>query len=192
MDSLLSIKLSSGKFEVYHERPSFSFLEVKQTHSNLIISSAQLPNEGDGIITLWDNLSTPLLIKTADCMPIIIEGEEGACFIHAGWKGLNLGILKNPIIKSIKPTSAFIGPSIHSCCFEVSEDFLENFSQSPYFSKKNSSYYFDLINEAKDQLMNEYSIKTQSSPICTCCNLNYHSYRRDKTIQRNFNVYRKG
>jgi copper oxidase (laccase) domain-containing protein len=30
------------------------------------------------------------------------------------------------------------------------------------------------------------------APVCTCCHNDFHSYRRNKTIHRNWNLYLKG
>jgi polyphenol oxidase len=192
MQNLFSKKMSYGTFSVFNDRPDFNLQELTQTHSSLICTPNELPCEADGIITFWEENVHPIVIKTADCLPVIIEGKKGVCLIHAGWKGLQLGILKNEKIQSIEPENAFIGPCIHSCCFEVSEDFKMNFPRSLHFIKRNNSLYFSLVGEAFDQIEQTYSIKAINSDICTCCNPLYNSYRRDKTSKRNFNIYLKG
>jgi hypothetical protein len=141
----------------------------------------------------WHDLNQPLAIKTADCMPIVIEGEKGVIFLHAGWKGLADGILNRPEIALIHPQQVFIGPSIHVCCFEVSPEFKENFKQSSFFKESEGKIYFDLQQEASRILKEEFPyILVSIAPVCTCCNNKFHSYRRDKTKNRNWNLYIKG
>lgn len=170
-----------------------TFHHVTQVHGSDIVSLETLPAEADGMVVSWNEFSTPLAIKTADCLPIVIEGEKGLVFLHAGWRGLAQGILTRPEITMIHPIRTFIGPSIHVCCFEVSQDFQENFPESPFFVKKEGKFYFDLQQEARRILREAYSnLLVSIAPICTCCHDDFHSYRRNKTEQRNWNVFIKG
>jgi copper oxidase (laccase) domain-containing protein len=166
---------------------------VTQVHGIDIVSLDTLPCEADGLFVSWKELDKPLAIKTADCLPVVIEGAKGVVFLHAGWRGLADGIFKRAEINIMEPQRVFIGPSIHKCCFEVTDEFHSHFSQSPYFEKREGKIYFDLQNEARDELRRSYpNLLVGISPICTCCNLNFNSYRRDKTKERNWNIYLKG
>jgi YfiH family protein len=188
-----SHQLKFGKFETWTERPDFNLKEVKQVHGVAIVGPDKIPCEADGITVKWKDFAEALAIKTADCLPILIEGDKGVVFLHAGWRGLADGILKEDSIKNITPQIVVIGPAIHSCCFEVSEEFLENFKQSSNFSRRNGKLYFDLPQEAKDQLAKFFpNIRIETAKECTCCDKKFHSYRRDKTNLRNWNIYIKG
>lgn len=193
MPRAYSETLNQGRFETWTEKPSFSFTHVTQVHGTDIVSLETLPCEADGMVVSWEDFHTTMAIKTADCLPVVIEGQKGAVFLHAGWRGLAHGILQRPEIKLIDPIRAFIGPSIHVCCFEVSPDFRGNFPDSEFFSKKGDQWYFDLQLEAKQRLRSEFpNLLVTIAPICTCCHKDFHSYRRDKTTQRNWNLYIKG
>lgn len=185
--------LNRGRFETWTKKPEMVVLHTNQTHSIDIVSPETLPAEADGIVVSWEEFDKPLAIKTADCMPVVIEGEKGVVFLHAGWRGLADGILKRPEIELIKPQRVFIGPSIHACCFEVSPDFRENFPDSPHFKESGGKLFFDLLEEAKRQLRECYpSLLVNAAPVCTSCSDSLHSYRRDKTKERNWNLYIKG
>jgi polyphenol oxidase len=189
----LSKQLNLGHFETWTERPTFPFHQVTQVHGVEIVPLEDIPCEADGIVVKWKNYKNPLAIKTADCLPIIFEGETGVVFLHAGWKGLAQGILQRVEIQSITPLTAYIGPSIHSCCFEVSEDFKQNFPQSIFFEQRNGKLYFNLQAEAEKIIKDLFPhLMITTSKDCTCCHPMYHSYRRDKTNQRNWNIYIKG
>lgn len=193
MDVCFSENLNRGRFETWTRKPLMEVLEVKQVHGTDIATPETLPAEADGMMISWEEFEKPLAIKTADCLPIVIEGEKGAIFLHAGWRGLADGILNKPEIELIVPQRVFIGPSIHECCFEVSEDFKKNFPRSPFFKKVKDKYFFNLQEEAKRQLREKFpSLLIQLAPLCTSCNYNLHSYRRDKTSERNWNLYIKG
>jgi copper oxidase (laccase) domain-containing protein len=137
--------LNRGRFETWTIRPSMEVLHVAQVHGVDIATAETLPCEADGLVVSWQEFGRPLAIKTADCMPIVIEGEKGAVFVHAGWRGLADGILKRPEIALISPQRVLIGPCIHNCCFEVSPDFRENFKGSTFFTELEGKLYFDSL-----------------------------------------------
>lgn len=69
-------------------------LEVHQIHSNILyfnpketLYSEKASLEGDGIAT--DKAKHALLIKTADCQPILFTDKKGEHImaLHAGWRG---------------------------------------------------------------------------------------------------------
>lgn len=190
---LYSKTLGQGRFETWTTKPEMNFHHVTQVHGVEIVSLETLPSEADGMMVSWAELNWPMAIKTADCMPIVIEGEKGVIFLHAGWKGLADGILKRPEVALISPRQVFIGPSIQVCCFEVSPDFKENFKMSPFFKASGDKLFFDLQQEARRLLKVEFpNLLVGVAPDCTCCNNNFHSHRRDKTKNRNWNLYIKG
>lgn len=193
MEVPFSENLNNGRFETWTTKPLMQIKQATQVHGIDIVSIETLPCEADGLVVSWEEFDQPLAIKTADCMPIVVEGEKGVVFLHAGWKGLANGILKRPEISLVRPQRVFIGPSIHECCFEVSNDFRENFPDSPFFTESGEKLFFNLQEEAKSQLRELFpSLLVQYAPICTCCNHAFHSYRRDKTTERNWNLYIKG
>lgn len=188
-----SESLNHGQFETWTEKPQLPLVHVTQVHGTEIASLPSLPCEADGLVLSWDQFDKPLAIKTADCMPIVIEGQKGVVFLHAGWRGLADGILKRAEIASILPQQAFIGPSIHQCCFEVSSDFTNHFPQSEFFTQRDDKHYFDLTKEARKQLQQVTpGLSVTIASACTCCQEQFHSYRRNKTTQRNWNLYIKG
>jgi copper oxidase (laccase) domain-containing protein len=193
MPIVYSETLNQGRFETWTEKPIMDFHHVTQIHGIDIVWKETLPAEADGIVSSWEELKVPLAIKTADCLPIVIEGEKGIVFLHAGWRGLANDSLHRPEISLILPQRAFIGPSIHNCCFEVSTDFKDNFKGSPNFTERDQKLFFNLQQEALLRLRNKFpNLLVTIAPICTCCHNNFYSYRRDKTTQRNWNLYIKG
>lgn len=185
--------LNRGRFETWTVKPEMDFLSVKQVHGPDIVGPETLPAEADGIMVSWEEFRKPIAIKTADCLPVVIEGETGVVFVHAGWKGLAAGILRRPEVHLIRPQRAFIGPSIHECCFEVSADFGENFPGSMNFKSSDGKFSFNLQQEAKEQLRSQFpNLLVEIAPVCTSCRPDFHSWRRDKNQERNWNLYIKG
>lgn len=187
-----SENLNRGRFETWTQKPEIAFHHATQVHGVEIVSLETLPCEADGLMVSWEDFDNPLAIKTADCLPVVIEGQKGVIFLHAGWRGLADGILERPEITLINPERVLIGPSIQECCFEVSEDFKTNFPNSEFINR-NGKLYFNLQEEAKARLHKlSPHLLIEIAPQCTCCNLQLHSYRRDKTKNRNWNIYIKG
>ena len=180
--------LPVGKFVVFSDKPAMPLKTVKQTHSDIVLFEESCQGlEADGII---GNKLSPKAILTADCLPIVILGKEGHAVIHAGWRGLKQEILLNKEIANLDPYYAFIGPHISVKHYEVQAEFLSEFNDEFFYEKINEKLYFNLSKVAKTQLSSSFkSIKIEESEICTFSNLNFHSFRRDKTTKRNWNVY---
>lgn len=181
--------LPRGRFCVFKTRPDFNLIKVKQTHSSIALNES----ECDGIKeadAMFGKSDIPMAILTADCLPIVLIGKDSHAFIHAGWKGLQNNILKNEFIKNINPYYAFIGPHISALNYEVQIDFKNNFNDPEAFGQKDGKLFFSLLHVAKTQLESTYKgITIEESGICTFLDSNFHSYRRNKTKERNWNIY---
>ncbi|MBN9230873.1 MAG: peptidoglycan editing factor PgeF [Legionella sp.] len=104
---------------------------LNQTHSTHCIVVENDPNrDADAAITR--SLKHPLVILTADCLPIVLCNQQGTeiAAIHAGWKGLVQGIINNTITQmhsNPEDLIAWIGPAICSKCYEVGNDVRQQF-----------------------------------------------------------------
>ena len=71
---------------------------MKQTHSShIVFADLYKTYESDGIYT--DKILLPLVVKTADCIPILMESKTRVSATHAGWRGLEKLIFE----KSVEP-----------------------------------------------------------------------------------------
>lgn len=187
---VLEKTLPRGKFCTYQSRPSFAFLKVKQTHSDIIHNENNCSDlEGDGMV---GSSEMPMAILTADCLPVVLLGEKEHAFVHAGWRGLHNKILNNELIKKIKPVYAFVGPHISVRHYEVQPDFKTNFPDfKNAFIEREGKLFFNMAVVVKAQLENFYpGIKIEISDLCTFEDSRLHSYRRNSTKERNWNIYR--
>ena len=178
-----------------------NYCELKQTHSDIInILDDHYINhtEGDAIIT--NQINKPMIIKVADCIPILLYDKENKvlALVHSGWKGT----LKNITIKTVnKMISIYnskkeniqvvIYPSIRKCHFEVDLDVYTLFKNKinnidKYTNKRNNKYYIDMHSIIKDNLKEIGINNIIDTNICTYCNKDkYHSYRYNHTDKRN-------
>lgn len=110
--------------------PDFTFIGLKQTHSNVVIRSpyeGAMP-EGDAHFTNQKKLA--LSIRTADCVPVLIHDLDSGFIaaIHAGWRGVENEIIRqtgrrlHEVGTNLKSARAWIGPHIGVQSFEVGDD----------------------------------------------------------------------
>jgi copper oxidase (laccase) domain-containing protein len=184
MKPILSKKLPIGYFLVYDQRPNISLIEANQVHGIHLLTPDKSGQEGDGLITKSND--DCLAIKTADCLPIVVLGHHGRALLHAGWRGLQQNIVDQDKIRQIAPYYFFIGPSIQCHSFQVTEEFHKHFPHSSHLYKQGG---FDLQQELKEQVAKYYkNAQVDDCSLDTYSDQRFHSYRRDKTSLRNWNL----
>ena len=166
----------------------------QQTHS-ANVKFSDLPGSiprCDGVFT--SNPELVCSLKVADCMPIYFAHKSKIIFglVHAGWRGLTSGILKNTgkLLKNLKYElknfDIVIGPSIQDCCFEIADDIKDHFSEQYLQIKTNGKYRVNIQNIAVDFLI-KIGFSKQAIHIiddCTFCMEEfYYSFRRDNGTQ---------
>ncbi len=148
-------------------KPMFSPSDIKDT---------------DGLVTNIKRL--PIAIFFADCVPILLfdAKKEVIGAVHAGWRGTVGKILANAINVMKENFSsdsddifAAIGPSIGSCCFNVSQDTIKEFEKanlSECIKQTKGSTYIDLPN-ANKIILERCGVKPENIStlkMCTKCN----------------------
>lgn len=185
--------------EINSEKLIKNIFFLRQTHSidGIILKNYLKSNsfdiDGDYIISNIKNLGIGIL--TADCLPIIFYDDINSiiAIAHAGWPGTLANITKEVIKKmninfnsKIQNLKIFFGPSAKVCCYEVQANFLTNLDKiilDKVIINKNNKIYFNLplYNFLK---LTEMGISIKNidlkNNICTICNVEYCSYRREK------------
>lgn len=105
--------------------------QVHGTHIVTANSQGACP-QADGASTEETGLA--LAILTADCLPVLLCNQQGThiCALHAGWRGLAAGIIKNAVARFRQPASqlmAYLGPCIGPAHFEVGPEVKAAFLQ---------------------------------------------------------------
>ena len=165
-------------------------VNIRQVHGGEVVIISKIDKyvpsgvlkEADGILT--DSVDLPILIRSADCVPIFIydSDQRRIGLFHAGWKGTQKKILINGLkLMRVQPESVKIafGPAIRKCCYEISGDVLEYFSDDVVVRQE--KYYLDLVEENIKQAV-DYGIKKENitdCKTCTCCDQSYFSHRRE-------------
>lgn len=150
--------------------------------------------EADGMFT--DRPGLLLCIATADCVPILLARTDGAqvAALHAGWRGALDGIVERfvELLRERADTPgnwlAGLGPSAGACCYEVSQEIVDQFSERygmPPALVAPQPRRLNLAGIVQWQLSRAGFREVSASPECTMCHrvdsgFAFHSYRRDR------------
>ena len=170
-----------------------SLIYTRQVHSNNIAIynkyNWQESIEADGIIS--EDKSTILLIKTADCVPVLLRHKHNlvCAALHCGWRSTKLNIIANCIKKLIelgyeaKDFDVHIGPCIRQQNYIVSKDFYNDFArQQQFFKIIDNNYFFNLSQWVRQKLKFESVGTINDCNIDTFSNNNYYSFRRNSIL----------
>ena len=151
----------------------------------------------DAVITMVPGL--PVGIRTADCLPILVaeKNGRGVAAVHAGWKGMALGILPKAVARftellAVDPAEVVVavGPGIGPCCLEVDDpvrDFFRKQGRDAWWEHsirpgRPGHWWLDLKIMAREQAL-EAGVRgdhVDVLPYCTRCETDYfYSYRRE-------------
>lgn len=147
----------------------------------------------DGLYT--DERGILLVSMYADCVPLYFYAKEKQMvgIAHAGWRGTVANIAGKMVTtwyqEGIEPSEirVFIGPSIGSCCYEVSKDVINEINRLHLDIKvtKNQSgkdmLDLQLVNK---KLLMKAGVRREAitmSSFCTSChNTYFYSHRKEK------------
>jgi len=164
----------------------------KQVHGDdiLIVQGGAKTSKGcpDADAYITDEKDLPIAIRTADCVPVFIFDPVHRVIglAHAGWRGTYKAIAAKTVQKMQEKYESlpadlkvFVGPSIRECCYQVGEEFRHYFPS--HVKDREGSLYVDVVGVNRDQLLKAGVLRDNilDSYICTCCNKNYFSFRRD-------------
>jgi YfiH family protein len=176
---------------------------AEQVHgpSVVVVPALKSPRKfssADGLLT--QESGQPLAIFTADCVPIFVDAGAGRVvgILHAGWRGVRGRILTKAVrlLKKrwgLRPREirVWAGPAIGPCCFEVQWDVARHFAQAR--RRYRDRWSVDLLKALKREarMLGVRWVVQKALQGCTMHRSQYHSYRRDKTDQRQASVIMK-
>jgi len=142
----------------------------------------------DALIT--GEVGVALLIRTADCLPVVLAGPGVAAVVHAGWRGLAADVLGAAVRRiaaefgvSASHLTALCGVGIGPCHYVVGDDVIRALSARPsQASGWHAEGRVDLRAWALGRLLTLGLAAGNLSSLegCTACDPNYHSFRRDR------------
>lgn len=202
--------------EVFAQKHGFSIdkvVGIQQAHTDniQIVTNADVgkgAREWESAFPATDGLLTKeqaliLLILGADCSLISffdpIQSIVGVA--HSGWQGT----VKEIAVKmlrlmqtefSCKPENiqVSLSPSAGVCCYEVGEDIAGQFAKSVdanVIKIRNNKTYLNVKQAVVNQCLSEGVPEgnIQVSPLCTICDENYFSFRRQAEQSGRFGLW---
>jgi YfiH family protein len=122
----------------------------------------------------------------ADCLPIAIAGGGAAAMVHAGWRGLEGGVIAAGVsaVRELATQggepqlAAAIGPGAGPCCYEVGDEVHAAFAEYSGFRRGDN---LDLKEIARRQLLAAGVSDVHDIALCTLCAAPelLYSHRRD-------------
>lgn len=157
---------------------------ARQVHEAGVIEAGP---EDSGVIGDADILVTRaqgrvLAILSADCVPVVLHGDGVVAVVHAGWRGLVRGAIEAGVAAVGVVESAWVGPSIHACCYEVGPEVVDAFASRGLPIA--ASDRVDPGRAAVVALRRAGVEDIEAVTDCTSCETRYFSYRRDGVTGR--------
>ncbi len=160
---------------------------LRQVHGTDVVvvdePGAHAGAEGDAVVT--DQAGATIGVQTADCVPIILVGENGViAAAHAGWKGATAGVAAETVAsmreRDCGAIRAIIGPAIRPECYEFGEADLATVANAlgdrVRGRTSGGSPALDLVAGLTTQL-EALDVAVESVGHCTACEGNWFSHR---------------
>lgn len=158
----------------------------RQVHGAQVIDAQPGMEPATGDVFVTRSHGTTVGVLTADCVPAVVFGEDGIAAIHAGWRGVVAGAVEEGASRVGAPIVAWIGPSIHACCYEVGPDVVTAFEEKALPIA--DSWHVDPAQAVRAILRRVGFERIAASNTCTSCDKRYFSARRDKRTGRQAGV----
>ncbi|MBC8318689.1 MAG: peptidoglycan editing factor PgeF [Desulfobulbaceae bacterium] len=166
-------------------------LDTNSTNSPESSTTHELLNGYDAFISNVPGVA--LMVQQADCQAVLLFDpiQKVVANIHCGWRGSVDNIIGKVVAAmtatfSVNPENLLVGisPSLGPCCAE----FVNYKTELPeaFWAYQVKPNYFDFWEISKNQLQKAgvQTANIELSSICTACNTNWFSYRRDKETGR--------
>jgi purine-nucleoside/S-methyl-5'-thioadenosine phosphorylase / adenosine deaminase len=135
--------------------------------------------EGDGLVARVPGLILGML--TADCAPVVVAGDSGIAVLHAGWRGVVAGVIEAGLTAVGSVWGAWIGPSVHSCCYAVGPEVIAKWKER---GLEVAGDRIDPGRAAAEILARSGVTEIAVATDCTHCSTRYFSHRRDGVTGR--------
>jgi YfiH family protein len=155
----------------------------------------------DALVTA--TLSVPLLMRFADCAPILFF-DPVRCVIgmaHAGWRGVavgSVGVTVRTMVERLDcdPANVWagVGPTIGPCCYEVGVEVVEAVEaacppETNVVHRANGRVHLDLPAAVRAQLRAAGVRRVENAGLCTACRVDeFFSHRAERGRTGRFGI----
>ena len=167
---------------------------LQQVHGIEVVSAGTQPVCADASVS--DVVGQVCVVMTADCLPVLFCNRQGTrvAAAHAGWRGLQAGVLEATLAEFDQPHSeliAWLGPAIGPEAFEVGDEVKRQFEDvqpaaSACFRRGGPGHWLaDLYGLARERLAAAGIGVVSGGDYCTFSDAErFFSYRRDGVTGR--------
>ncbi len=172
-----------------------SLAQLSQVHGNVVAVvgpegpahdvQGHLHAVGDGLVTAQPGVS--LMVRAADCVPVLLADETGAVVgaAHCGRPGLVAGIVPATVAAlrdlGANRVTAWVGPSVCGRCYEVPQEMQDDVAAVEPASRATTSWgtpSLDVAAGVRAQLERD-GVAVVDLSRCTRESPDLFSYRRD-------------
>lgn len=165
-----------------------SWAWVHQVHGAGVVEVDREGDQGEADALFTRHPGVALTVGTADCFPVILVSEGAVGVAHAGWRGVEAGVVtelrSRMAAVGFDVVRAVIGPGIGPCCFEVGPEVAERFPGRTAETTW-STESVDLASAVRAQLE---GVEVLDMDACTHHDERFHSHRRDRTPERQVSI----
>jgi purine-nucleoside/S-methyl-5'-thioadenosine phosphorylase / adenosine deaminase len=139
---------------------------------------AQPPVRADGYATSLPGIG--VIALAADCLPVALGADGAVAIVHAGWRGLEAGVLEEGL-RAVRELGgegeivAVIGPGAGGCCYEVGPE-VHAALRPPGAGARQR---IDLPAIARERLRAAQVSDVLDVGVCTICDERFYSHRRE-------------
>jgi len=169
---------------------------LNQVHGAAVVDAARADNVPDADASLSAEAGRICVVRTADCLPVLIcsiDGREVAA-AHAGWRGLAAGVIEATVARMAHDAGdllVWLGPAISQSAFEVGGEVRAAFVvQDPgaggcFVPNERGRWQADLYGLARRRLEAIGVSSVSGGRFCTFRDKErFFSYRRDPDCGR--------
>jgi YfiH family protein len=144
----------------------------------------------DGAVTAAPGCA--LAVRSADCAPVVLLGRRAVGVVHAGWKGLEAGIVARTVtaLRALDdgPVEAHLGPCIRPGCYEFDGPELDRlagrFGDEVRSATSSGTPALDLPAAVAAALREVGVAALRDEAGCTACDRRWYSHRARGELER--------
>ena len=166
---------------------------LRQVHGATVVTADAAPAEppvADASVTATVGL--PLVVLTADCAPIALIAPEAVGVVHAGWPGLEQGVIGEAVaaLRAVSPgpVRAVLGPCVHPEHYEFGADLLarlvDRLGSEVAARTADGAPALDIPAAVRVSLGRAGVAEMADVDVCTAASPDHFSHRRDGVTGR--------
>lgn len=167
---------------------SSDWATINQVHGTRVVTASGPGFYGEADALVTSTIGLPIVIATADCVPVVLIGRHTRAVAHAGWRGVAGGVVGATVdrMRSVGdgPNVAVLGPHIGPCCYEVGSDVIDEIGGFGARARSGAQSV-DLAAAIRSQLAD---VDVESVERCTHDEASLASYREDGTSERQVTI----